>query len=330
MAKVKMLRNKMYKKGIFFTLISLVLVTIITHIFTQSTAGLQQDNAAMLRIQVLDNFITEVEAAYLPLALQAASFKGINATISWMDAQNVWLTNPGTELGSIIKNGTLGIQIVQNNNTVENFTRKVEQTAAKTHGMDLTIKVNSVLFNESAAWQLDIAANVTVIAKSNVGNWSREGVMISTILSIEGLPDPQYISRTDGAYHKTIRRSTIIPGQWNATKLAALITSGNYTRFPGSSAPSYLERFKNSPQASSCCGIESTITDSLLPLAMQNQQKSYADYQFWTMASPCPNGGQPVDLYTINPPVTSPFRLDFDHVAKYNVDDPGESSQITC
>ena len=323
------------KKGIFFTLISLVLVTIITHIFTQGTAGLGENEATAIRIQVLDGFISKMENFYIPLALESATFKGVNKTVWHMYTQepDVWLTNPGEELGSIIKNGTLetptGTMRISDNNTLINFTSRIKGIAAASYGMELSIDIHDVRLTQIAPWQLESRVNFSLTAKSSIANWSRQYRIATATLSIEGFPDPQYAVNTEGSYTKVIHRASTQPSEWDAAHLGVFIASGNYTRFEGGNAPSYLERFKQSPLSSSCCGIESTVNDALLPLAIQNQQKSYADYQFFAPSSPCPNGGQPADLYNIaHAAITPPFRLNFDHVIKYKVDT--QASQISC
>src|SRR3989338_446323 len=307
------------KKGIFFTLISLVLVTIITHIFTQGTAGLGENEATEIRIRVLDSFISKMESSYIPLALESATFRGVNKTVWYMYTQepDVWLTNPGEELGSIIKNGTLetpaGTMLILDNNTLMNFTRRIKSIAAASYGMEVSVDIHDVRLSQIAPWQLESRVNFSLTAKSSIANWSRQYRIATATLSIEGFPDPQYAVNTEGDYVKVVHRATTQPSQWDAALLGDFIASGNYTRFEGASAPSYLERFKQSPSSSSCCGIESTINDALLPLAMRNQQKSYADYHYFASSSPCPNGGQPADLYNIvDASIIPPFRLDFD------------------
>ncbi len=322
------------KKGIFFTLISLVMVTIITQIFTTGSAGLGGNKATQTRIEVMDGFISSMEEAYIPLALESATYRGINRTIWYMHTQNpnVYLTNPSVELGSIVKNGTYesaGTRTISTNNTFQNFTKRIETIAAATYGMEVTIKTNEVYINQTAPWYIVARVNFSLDAKSSIANWSRQDRVAVVTIPIEGFVDPMYAVNTDGYYVKRVHKSLTPVAQWDATRLGALISSGNYTRFEGLDTPSYLERFKQFPSSSSCCGIESVVNDALLPPAMRNQQKSYVDYGYFAAVGPCPNGGQPADLYNIaHAAITPPFRLEVDHVFKYKVE--SQAGQITC
>ncbi len=305
----------------FFTLVALTIVSILLVMFSRSVGVVRESGSPAIRVMAIDSFLSDVESSYLPLAARTAGYKAVQATIARVNATGQYLSAPETDLGAVMLNGTLGTTSVMANNTLRNFTTQIEALASSTHSLNLVITLRSARMNQSNPWKIDIVANVSYVATADVGNWTRSN-LIATSIPVEGFLDPQYLARSNGAYQQHIWRSTLPSTQWNISKLNSFVSSGNYTRFEGSTAPSFLGRFMSSPPASSCCGIESTINPA--KVSPSSQQESYADYQFWASSEACN------DLYTISGGgfSHSSFKLDFEHVIKYNVS--AYSTPLTC
>lgn len=300
------------KKGMFFTLIALTIVSILMVVASRSATVVQRGDSSALRIQAMDSFLSDVENSYLPLAARASAYKAIASSTLYMNATGQFLSDPGSDLGGVMLNGTLGSASIMANNTLQNFSARIEGFAADVYGIDLQMEVHSGSMAQTSPWRIDVAVNVSYVAKADVGNWTREK-RIATSIPVEGFLDPQYLVRTGGAYQHRIAQAGIPATRWNISNLDDFVSSGNYTRFEGSDAPSFLERFKASPAASECCGIESTINPA--SVSPGNQQESYADYQFWAGSVECAN------LYDISGGGFSHsfFKLDFSHAFRYNV-----------
>lgn len=309
------------KKAMFFTLVALTIVSILLVMFSRSVGVVRESGSPAIRVKAIDSFLSDVESSYLPLAARTAGYKAIQATIARVNSTGQYLSAPESDLGGVMLNGTLGTASVMANNTFWNYTRQIEALASSTYSLNLVITLRSARMNQSIPWRIDIVANMSYVAAADVGNWTRSG-LITTSIPVEGFLDPQYLVRSNGAYQQRIWRSSISSTQWNISRLDAFVSAGNYTRFEGSTAPSFLGRFMSSPPASSCCGIESTINPA--KVSPSSQQESYADYQFWASSEECN------DLYTISGGgfSHSNFRLDFEHVAKYNV--TAYATALTC
>ncbi|HLD86917.1 MAG TPA: hypothetical protein VJB12_02540 [Candidatus Nanoarchaeia archaeon] len=312
---------RMGKKGIFFTLIALTLVAILIIVFARTINTSKDSGATFTRIQFIDAFVKDAQDSFLPLASRASSYRAIQAASAYMNATGQFLQDPEHDLASAMVNGTIGADAVMVNSTLTNFTDYLEILAKESHGIDMEITVHDARFSQSSPWQVDIEVNASILAIGDVGNWSREGLLVRSSVPIEGFYDPQYLVGGAG-YGHIFQKSNFSAGPWNLSMLDSFITKGEYLRIEGSSAPSFLERFKSTPLSSECCAIESTIEpDRVSP---SDQQKSYVDYQFFADSVACE------DLYSIssgNFPHPG-FKLDFAHVVLYNVS--AYAQEITC
>ncbi len=306
----------------FFTIIALILVSIMIVVFSRNIGVVREDNSPAVRIKSIDKFLSEVELSYMPLAARAAAVKALQASVIQMNKTGQFFTQPEVELGGVMLNGTFGSQVAMANNTLENFSAQIEKVASEVYAISLDIRLHEAKMSQINHWQVNLVINFSYVAKADVGNWTRQGIIISTSIPVEGLTDPQYMVRTQGAYLQKIKMSAVTQGQWNISTLNAFISAGEYTRFGGSDAPSYLERFKSSPASSECCGIESTINPA--KISPSSQQESYADYQFFASSEECS------DLYSISGGGFSHanFKLDFDHLIQYNVSQ--YASALSC
>ena len=210
------------------------------------------------------------------------------------------------------------------NNTLTDWNNRIANTARDTLNVNTTISVNSVSLSQAKPWNIDPQLDINFSVKSNVAEW-RKNAIIKTTTSIEGLPDPYYLVNTrPNSYTNIIKKSTVEFNQWSIAKLREHLRNGTYVHWENSDAPSFLMRFTNTINTSSCCGIESLVNPN--KISPSDQRESYVDYLFWShkFSNNC------TQLYNITGlwDEFRYFKLDLAHVARYNI--TAQDAVVTC
>ena len=330
------------KKGIFFTFIAITIMTIFIIVYTpQADITLQKDTKYIkVRINSVDNYVGDLKSSYFETVLRATTQKAILSMVLYMNSTGKYIKNFDSVFSEVMINGTINNVPVDSitgkkimyNNTLINWSKRIISSARDTYNVNTTIKIENLSVSQSKPWTLDSAMKINFSIKSNVAEWNDENVIISTIVNIEGFPDPYYLVNTNGAYSNQIKKSSVEFDQWNISIARGHLRNGTYVHWSLSDAPSFLMRFSNITTNSSCCGIESIVNPN--KIAPNDQRESYADYAFWAHDyNPVANCTQ---IYNITNPQTGgglwdEFRfvkLDFNHLTKYNI--TGQDSVRNC
>ncbi len=339
MAALELIKGR---KGIFFTFIAITIIAVFILVYTPSAnITLQKGTESVKsRIEIINRYVDELEDEYLETVLRASAHKAILSLIYYINSSSPpqYLSNFDTAFYEVIVQGNINnVPIdsitgrkIMDNNTLTNWTTRINHTAKDTYNVNTWIRINNVSASQSKPWTVDVYLNLNLTIQSEVANWEKGNVTIRTSVDIEGFHDPYYIVNTNRQYSPKIKKSSVEFNRWNLTYAREHIRNATYVHWQDSEAPNFLMRFTNNIVASNCCGIESLVNPNMIAVA--DQRESYADYLFWTHAynSQCPL------LYNITKPPTNIglwdefkyFKLDFDHVVKYNVTD--EYVKGTC
>ena len=327
------------KKGIFFTIIAITVMSILIIVSTpQADISLQKDTEAIrTRIFSIDNYVNDLETQYLETVLRATTYKTILSLIFYINSTGSFLTNIEPAFEEVMINGTInkvpidaitGKKIMENS-TITNWSSRIVETAKDTLNVNTSINVINVSLFQTKPWNIDSAININLSVKSNVAEW-RKNVVVTTTIGIEGFHDPYYLANTGGKYANQIKRPTVEFNKWNITKVREHIRNGTYVHWQDSEAPNFLMRFTNTLTNSSCCGIESLVDPN--KVTPPDQIDSYVDYVFWNSAinTACSQ------LYNITKPPNNPglwdefpfFKLDINNTIRYNITD--QDAVKTC
>ena len=326
------IRDLIYsKRGMFFTLIAITVMALFIVLFTpQADISLQKDTEAIAtRINSVNNYVDDLENEYFETILRATTYKALLSLIFYINSTQSHIVDLDSAFSEVAINGTLNgepidkitVKKIMYNNTLTNWSNRIIGTAKNTLNVNTTISIINVSVYQTKPWSIDANLKVNFAVNSNVAEWKKENVTITTSLSIEGLYDPYYLVNTAGLYSNQIKRSSVEFNQWNIPKVREHLRNGTYVYWQNSDAPSFLMRFTNTITNSSCCGIESLVNpNKVIP---SDQIESYVDYLFWTHAfnTKCS------ELYNITNPFTGGglwdefryFKLDLSHVIKYNI-----------
>jgi hypothetical protein len=322
------------KKGIFFTFIAIIMMTIFILIFTpQIDSSLQKDAQSLnTRITTIDNYINDLQYNYLITVMKVTGKKTIESLIFYMNSTNSFLSGFDSAFQEVFMNGTINnVQIdsitgrkIMDNRTFTNWSSRISQISLDVFKVNTNITVQNASATQVTPWEIELILKINLSVKSNVAEWSKIST-IKTSLPIEGLYDPLYLVNVNVidslSYGKKIKNAGLEPYQWNITQVRYHLRNDTYVYWASTNAPNYLSRFTNSFTMSSCCGIESLVNPNLVPTS--DAMDSYVDYIFWNNAdnTPCSQ------LYNITNPTTGGgiwdefqyFKLDFEHLTKYNI-----------
>jgi len=325
------------KKGVFFTFISLLLLTTLIVLFKPETeiSFNKEIEAEEIRVAKLDNFIKNFENVYLPDSIRLSGSRALTALTLYMVTEG-FLADLQPAFTEVLLNGTIdgtpidditGEEIMKDNDLTY-WINKVESSAEDTLNIGLSgpsepdFELKDVKIGQTTPWLVDINLTISYNLSSETAYWERSNISISAKLSIASLYDPLYSVNTNRDYEKNITQTDIEFGEWNADNLSLFIGEEEYVHWENSNAPSFLMRFTEDFSSSECCGIESAVNPDKLT-AQEN--RVYIDYSFFNPAvADCSSPGI---LYTING-ISNDFKLDWSNVVKYNV--TGDASELLC
>jgi hypothetical protein len=272
----------------------------------------------------------------------SGAHKAVLSLTYYIEVKGTFLTDLDSAFSEVIQHGTInngesidditeGIagRRIMEGNTLNAKIDDIRNKAAETLKVDtiVTIKPGSIKISQKRPWEMESEMEISFTVKSsdNIAEWSKQGIIIKAVTGIEGFNDPYYLVNTGGAYKNPIAKSTVEFDQWNTGKVKEALEKGAYIHWQQSDAPSFLMRFTNTISPSSCCGIESFVNPNKLVLAQRDQIESYMDYLFWThrFHTDCPAEPVVYDVIGLwgnpSPPNFNDFKLDFDHLIKYNI-----------
>lgn len=322
--------NKLGKKGVFLTFISIIIIAAIIIIFTPTKINVKEDISVIkTRVENVNEYVLDLENVYLERTLQAIGRKTILSLILYVDIIGPFATSTDFEnaFAEVLLSGTIGGtpidsitgQNIMTGNTYNDWIDKIKTTAQNTFNIDTTfntINIADIQVNQATPWFVDVEADITFSATSETASWTKD-VTIKAQIPVENFDDPYYLANTDPNYVNKIRRSGTKFDEWDVNKVKDFIRDGNYTHFQNSNAPSFLMRFYDDVSASSCCGIESLVNPNNPQIS--NKDVSYAGYLYWSDTENCNN--PPKSLFKVDAINTEFTNLKFDlnHLAKYKL-----------
>lgn len=321
------------KKGIFFTFIAILLITVLMITFKPETElSFNKDIPGIkTRVTKIDNFVTDFENVYLPNIMKSTTYRTLTALTYYMNVTDSFLADLQSAFKEVLLNGTINNnpiddiigEDIMDNNTLINWTNTIKASAEETLNLNLNFNITYVNIHQTTPWFIDIWLIISYSVSSDIATWTRNDILIKTKLSIDNLYDPLYYVNTDGAYKKRINQTDTKFDEWNTENLEGFIRNETYFHWQDSTAPNFLMRFTGDFSPSSCCGIESAVNPSNPSIG--DQVEIYLDYLYFDPSS------NPVctELYHITGlnPAFSDFKLDWSNVGKYLV--TGDA-QVVC
>ncbi len=303
----------MNKRGMFFTLIIilLVLVVLITISFPKKYYLRDRSFIIETRITGMDRFIEDLSRD-MDRALYIASFRALLGMSQYIASEGHYLPDVDAAFKELMLNETLNGSIfnVTKASGFNNWVARVQQETDALD-MDLIVNVNSVHISQLSPWTVDISleTDVSLYDQKALAKWEY-GQTATTSIEILEFEDPIYTVESNGTFINTIRESPYFQfvdlATNDTTNLSLLLDESYYIESP--KGPSFLMRYGGNFN-SSLMGIESLVDVTKIFSPTMKYNKTAVDYIYWSPDDP---PSSRID----NMPST--FRLDAAHLDVYN------------
>jgi hypothetical protein len=300
------------KKGMFFILLAILLITFFILSFT-FFSDVKERKSVQKRVETLNNFVFGVEED-IERRLFIAGFR----IIFLLDGKIIETGNPVSNFDVVFEeafyNGSYNgqpetLMIGASFNDME----QVLQERANKIGANLSFENPIVVVDQTDPWNVKVNLTIDFIAEDlgDLVTWNKT-LTVTTFIPIESFGDPLYTINTNSLLFINITRTpytTFVTGSDISNLLAH--TQGPFY-IANSDAPSFLDRMKgiNAPNVN---GIESLVDlDQLAGIGIGVQQKSVVDHIYFSPSNP-------VSCNVLPSGMPSWFELDGTHLATYEV-----------
>jgi hypothetical protein len=269
------------KKGIFFTLIAVSLLTIILFSYSVTYSYSLQERASIVetRVDTMNRFIQSVDSD-MGNAIYISGYRSIVSLTDYVISNGTYVSNSTDVLVELFLNGSVEgyAASLMTNNTFPDWVDKIGVTGEDI-GVNLTIEVNGVSVYQTSPWSVRFAVDAlfNLTDQKSTAKWSKQKVIYSDV-SIIGFEDPWYAAHTSGIILKRINQS-IHDGNFtvgnDTSNLADHVANTYYIAFNAS--PSFLMRFEenynpgeygieslvNKTEISDYCSLTTSSVDSI-------------------------------------------------------------------
>ncbi|MBI2663730.1 hypothetical protein HYX10_00105 [Candidatus Woesearchaeota archaeon] len=305
----------MHKKGVFFTLSALLLLSLVFAdlLFEAAPHADQADKIVRVKTATLNSFVNNLDED-IARGLFIAGFRSLIAANQHISEKNEFLDDTEGSLIEAMLNGTIEGKTagIMDQSTLTEWTGRIRAQALT---VGILVNFSFILdINQSSPWQIDFYSNVSynVTDTSSTASF-RRNVFIESSAELAGLKDPVYTIYTQG---KVLRTINITPYEGNYVSGANtenLIGHINALYYANSSGPSYLMRLEGNLNDSEF-GIESIVVlPDLQEQGLPVYERSSVDYVYF--------GNENPEIYVINGTFEDWFRLDAEHLEKYQAED---------
>jgi hypothetical protein len=334
--KFKRLKSKkLSRKAVLFSLISVLFSVLFITIFSQNFNTLYEDRipGSNIRIKVMDTYVRNFET-YIDDSVKVSAYRTLDAVTRYGYSQNKFFadfysfnktfhdcmicnrvdcSNAGSSscnLGSYYLDARLW---------------NITNLSNKELNIKTTYHINSVSIEQRLAFEVEVKINISYNITDNsdenyYARWSKETVLIQPI-SIIGLLEPMgNINDSTDRYNRTIKRYQGIceyddsGSCWNNDTTQQFYQDVSFRLQKNSS--SFLQRYWSDNSPSSCCGIETILHPSELPIP-PNGNNSYVEHYYWNYTYGC-SGGKTISVYLLNGDKIS---LDSNTASRYGLTD---------
>lgn len=302
----------MNKKSMFFTLTTLVLITILLFYPYRNTYVFQRTYEAEKRIYALNNYIKNLERD-IERGLYISSFRALYALTEEIASSGEFLNNTESDFYSAVMNGTINNKpfFILQDSTLQAWIAKVESEGNKLH-INTRIEVNGIRLYQKNPWLVTFGANITLNISDNAetASWLRT-TYVETNINITGFEDPLYIVNGLGRLTNPINQSPYDGNFIDGINVSNLMNHvGNSYYIAHNLSPDFLMRFEGNLSNSSY-GIESMVNlPKFTAQGIPVTQRSIVDSVYWSEDNPT--------IYRINN-TPSWFRVDVEHLNRYGL-----------
>jgi len=290
------------KKGIMFTFVSLMMAAFFITLFS-SPIDLPLDAAAgtiSFRISLIDRFKQSWED-YAGNALRVSSHRALDGLSQHM--RNV-RTGPGGDMSKpffssasefarmfeeCLVDGNITRPILQpdpfacpgmgspDNATLTDWLNEISRISLTELGINTTFIIRNVSIYQKFPFHVFVELNVSYTIQDTFATIARNITLIE-LVPIGGVTDPLASGILQSGDNVRDIIDTNITS-WSAGNLSNFVESLQF-RY-NNDGPAFLGRYTRNLSGSSCCGIETVLSDDLDSLGNSYENSSYVDYLYF-------------------------------------------------
>lgn len=283
------------KKGMFFTIIAVLLLGLAVFAVTLRTQYSFREHAYIIETRVLtmNSFIKDVNRD-LERALFIASFRSFLAMQAYTSQNQTYLSSTNDAFTELVMNGTLfgNPMLFINDSHLTRWLEAINQEGNEI-GVNISFSQVNVSLYQEDPWFVTIAMNVSFTVEDTKGlaRWE-VNASATTQINITDFDDPIYSIKSEGTEFNRIVKSPIsafVIGN-DSAPLMEHISKGYY--IATNISPSFLMRFEYNLTPSPY-GIESLVAVANISEIRFIKNRTIVDFYYW-------NGVEPNVTYRIN------------------------------
>ncbi|MGM5482733.1 MAG: hypothetical protein ACQESF_04695 [Nanobdellota archaeon] len=304
------------KKGMFFTIMAMSIVTLMVIGFTgtHKLKNIKDTKVLEAEFSLLNTHKKNIEN-FCENVLLIQTKHAIRDMIDYIEAGGS-IDDTNKRFSELVINaelyGNKGNAPHMGNLNFDNWTRTMSKKSHNFLGINTSIKLENPRLQQDSPWRITALADLKINATLKNLSYKIDKT-ISTSHSILEYKDPLYL------YHGAVNKIHIaaIPF-YNEEETYDMLKNRSY-RHAGM-GPSFIMRLEENYSKSVCCGIQSFINSSFVT-SPADKEKSYVDFLFWSGKRTCSNGKHPLYNFTMlsNTPEGKGFKLDNTYMNLYGM-----------
>jgi hypothetical protein len=252
---------KIEKKAVFFTVVSIILVTSLMFFYISSNKYLLENKAKVIetRVMTMDSLIDDIEKD-IERGLYISSMRSIIGIAEYLTYNGSFLQDFQSRFNEVMINGSIfGNRVNMTiNATFKNWTDKIIFIA---ENLDVDVNfsgINLDIFQDDP-WNIKVTAfgNMSLEDRKGIASWNRS-LNVTALINIENFEDPLYTISSRGKLTNKIVKSNVTDFV-SGDDASALVLHANQSWYIYSeTAPNFIMRFSDNLSASPH-GIESIV-----------------------------------------------------------------------
>ena len=300
-----MIIKKINKRGMFMTIIALVLITLFIVSFTFYN-DLQQRKSTIKRVESMNNFLFSTEKD-LERQVYIAAYRSIFIVEDNITQSGLYFQNFNPIMQELFFNSSMRNvqQFIMQDANYSSIQKHISDRASAIN-VNISLSNPTYEITQDGPWNVKATLKVTLNMTDygNVATWNKNLTVISYI-PVTNFEDPLYILNN---FPKKIQKTPFVNFVTGSDVTNLSIHATNFYYAASTLAPSFLGRLQGNMSAS-IYGIESFVNFPALGITSP-PQKTTIDYLFFSSQDPqptCTIAGMP-----------SWFRMDNAHRSIYN------------
>lgn len=293
------------KKGIFFTLMVIVIVSLLLVTYT-FYSSVKERKTIQKRVETMNNFVNSMESD-LPRKMFVAGFRSIFTFNTKIVDTGQYIGNVNARVEELFFNGTyLGTpENIMVGARYSDIVASLISDGAKIN-VNVTIKNASIKIDQTDPWNIRVTltSNITISDANNLALWNRTFIS-SGFIPTYHFDDPVYLISTGGTITSKVNKTIYEP--FSIQTLSSHVSDNYYVNT--TYAPSFIDRLEGQLGVNSLYGVESLVNIPLLDAqGISIQDKSIVDHVYFSSSNPtsCQIAGQPNWFKLTNDPANDP------------------------